>query len=79
MAIRNAEGMDVIPITAVLLLLDRAHDVFQVQRCDADGYLIKPLDSLRLRKASDALLAGEAYADLIDVVSGEAADLATQA
>jgi DNA-binding response OmpR family regulator len=79
MAIRNAEGMDAIPITAVLLLLDRAHDVFQVQRCDADGYLVKPLDSLRLRKAANALLAGEAYADPITLGSGDAANLAFQA
>lgn len=79
MAIRNAEGMDAIPITAVLLLLDRAHDVFQVQRCDADGYLVKPLDSLRLRKAANALLAGEAYADPISLGSGDAANLAVQA
>ncbi len=79
MAIRNAEGMDVIPITAVLLLLDRAHDVFQVQRCDADGYLVKPLDSLRLRKAADVLRAGDAYADLISSVSGDAVDLSLQA
>mgnify|MGYP002639971076 FL=1 len=79
MAIRNAEGMDAIPITAVLLLLDRAHDVFQVQRCDADGYLVKPLDSLRLRKAANALLAGDAYADPITLGSGDAADLAFQA
>ena len=79
MAIRNAEGMDAIPITAVLLLLDRAHDVFQVQRCDADGYLVKPLDSLRLRKAANALLAGDAYADPISLASGDAVDLAVQA
>jgi DNA-binding response OmpR family regulator len=79
MAIRNAEGMDAIPITAVLMLLDRAHDVFQVQRCDADGYLVKPLDSLRLRKAANALLAGDAYADPISLASGDAVDLAVQA
>ena len=72
MAIRNAEGVDAIPITAVLLLLDRAHDVFQVQRCDADGYLVKPLDSLRMCKAANALLAGEAYADPINLASGDA-------
>ena len=79
MAIRNAEGMDAIPITAVLMLLDRAHDVFQVQRCDADGYLVKPLDSLRLRKATNALLAGDSYADPISLGSGDAVDLAVQA
>lgn len=75
MAIRNAEGMDVIPITAVLLLLDRVHDVFQVQRCDADGYLVKPLDSLRLRRAADVLRAGDAYADPTGPMSSEPIDL----
>ena len=75
MAIRNAEGMDVIPITAVLLLLDRVHDVFQVQRCDADGYLVKPLDSLRLRRAADVLRAGDAYADPTGPVSSAPIDL----
>ncbi|MEX1216975.1 MAG: response regulator [Acidimicrobiales bacterium] len=78
MAIRNAEGVDAIPITAVMLLLDRAHDVFQVQRCEADGYLVKPLDSLRLRKAANALLAGDAYADPINLASGDAAKPAFQ-
>lgn len=78
MAIRNAEGIDAIPITAVLLLLDRVHDVFQARRCDADGWLVKPLDSLRLRKAADVLLAGEAYAEPIDPVSGDVADLTLQ-
>lgn len=79
MAIRNAEGMDVIPITAVLLLLDRVHDVFQVRRCDADGYLVKPLDSLRLRRAADVLRAGDAYADPVGPVSGDATDLTVPA
>lgn len=68
MAIRNAESVDRIPITAVLLLLDRAHDVFQARRCDADGYLIKPFDSLKLRRASAALLAGEEFTDGSDLV-----------
>ena len=49
-AIRNAEGVDRIPITAVLVLLDRAHDAFLARRHDADGFLVKPLDSLRLRR-----------------------------
>jgi DNA-binding NarL/FixJ family response regulator len=53
--------------------------VFQVQRCDADGYLVKPLDSLRLRKATSALLAGDAYADPISLGSDDAANLAVQA
>lgn len=62
-AIRNAESTDRIDITAVLVLLDRHHDVFQARRCDADGWVVKPLDALRLRAAASALLAGDAYAD----------------
>lgn len=66
MAIRNAESVDRIPITAVLLLLDREHDVFQARRCDADGYIVKPFDSLKLRRAATALLAGEAFTDGVE-------------
>ena len=75
MAIRNAEGIDRIPITAVLMLLDRAHDAFLARRHDADGYLVKPLDSIRLRKAADVLLAGEAYEEPLDLESGRPADI----
>ena len=42
-AIRNAEGIDRIPITAVLVLLDRAHDAFLARRHDADGFLAAEL------------------------------------
>ena len=59
MAIRHEEGADRIPITAVLMLLDRAADVFLARRADADGWLIKPLDAFRLRRAATALLDGE--------------------
>lgn len=63
MAIRNAESVDRVPITAVLLLLDRVHDAFLARRCDADGFVVKPLDALRLRRAAEVLLAGEAWDD----------------
>ncbi len=43
---------------AILMLLDRTADVFLAKRSDADGWLIKPLDSFRLRRAATALLAG---------------------
>ena len=75
MAIRNAESVDEIPITAVMVLLDRAHDAFQARRADVDGWLVKPLDAVRLREATAVLLAGEAYGDPIDPTSGDAADL----
>ena len=74
-AIRNAEGVDRIPITAVLVLLDRAHDAFLARRHDADGFLVKPLDSIRLRKAADVLLAGDAYEEALDLESGRPADM----
>lgn len=61
MAIRNDEGVDVLPITAVMMLLDRAPDVFLAHRADADGWLIKPLDAFRLRKAAAILLNGYSY------------------
>ena len=74
-AIRNAEGVDRIPITAVLVLLDRAHDAFQARRHDADGYLVKPPDSIRLRRAATVLLSGEAYEEPIDLGTGQPADI----
>jgi DNA-binding response OmpR family regulator len=39
MSIRHEETADRIPITAVLMLLDREADVFLAERCEADGWL----------------------------------------
>jgi DNA-binding response OmpR family regulator len=75
MAIRNAEGVDRIPITAVLVLLDRAHDAFLARRVDADGYLVKPLDAFRLRRAARVLLDGEAWFEPIDPATSQPADV----
>jgi DNA-binding response OmpR family regulator len=47
----------------VLLVLDRRPDVFMARRSGADGWVIKPLDPIRLRKAVAALLAGEKWHD----------------
>lgn len=47
----------------VLLLLDRRADVFIATEAGADGYLVKPIDSLRLRRAVTALLDGGTYYD----------------
>jgi DNA-binding response OmpR family regulator len=44
-----------LPAAPVLLLLDRPADVPMARRADVDGWLVKPLDSLRLRKAAEAL------------------------
>jgi DNA-binding NarL/FixJ family response regulator len=54
-----------LPAVPVLLLLDRPADVFLASRCGADGYLVKPLDPIRLRKAMTALLAGGRFEDRV--------------
>jgi DNA-binding response OmpR family regulator len=52
--------LDYVP---VLMLCDRRADVFLAKRSAADGYLVKPLDPIRLRKAIKALLDGGTYYD----------------
>ena len=47
----------------VLLLLDRRADVFMARRSGIKGWLVKPMDPLRLRRATAALLAGGTYYD----------------
>ena len=45
------------------MLLDRRPDVFLARRSGAEGWLVKPLDPLRLRRAAAALLDGGTYVD----------------
>lgn len=47
----------------VLMLLDRRPDVFLAKRSGAEGWVVKPLDPIRLRRAVEALLAGGTYHD----------------
>src|SRR4051794_27973987 len=61
LALHLEAGAGRLPRIPVLMLLDRQADVFLARRSDADGWLIKPIDSFRLRKAFDALLAGQRY------------------
>lgn len=48
-----------LPMVPVLMLLDRVADVHLAKRSGAQGWLIKPLDSLRLRRAANAVSADE--------------------
>jgi len=57
------EGMGRLPHVPILILLDRRADVFLARRSGAQGFVVKPLDPIRLRKAVDALLAGGTYED----------------
>ena len=46
------------PEIPILMLLDREADVHMARRSGANGWIIKPLDALRLRKAVNAIVAG---------------------
>ena len=61
--LRAESEMARLPDTAILMLLDRDADIFLARRSDADGWLVKPLDSFRLRRAARALLAGDEYVE----------------
>ena len=63
MDIRLEETADRLRPVAVLMLLDRRADVFLARRCGSDGWLLKPLDPIRLGKAVAALLDGDRYDD----------------
>ena len=45
------------------MLLDRRADVFLARRSGAEGWLLKPLDPIRLRRATGTLLRGGTYFD----------------
>jgi len=49
------------PNVPVLMLLDRLADVHMARRSGAQGWLIKPLDSLRLRRAANAITSGDVW------------------
>ena len=58
-AVKQEEESDRLDQIPVALLLDRSVDVFLAEQAGADGWLIKPVDSLRLRRLTLALLAGD--------------------
>ena len=61
MSLRLDESVDLLPHVKVLMLLDRDVDAFLANRAEADGWIVKPLDSFRLRRAATALLAHEPF------------------
>jgi CheY-like chemotaxis protein len=56
-------GIGRLPHVPVLVLLDRRADVFLCRRSEVEGWVLKPLDPIRLRKAITSLLAGGTYHD----------------
>jgi DNA-binding response OmpR family regulator len=63
MTLRLDESADRMPHVPVLMLLDRAADLHLARRCGAEGWLIKPLDSLRLKRAAKAIIGGGTYTE----------------
>jgi DNA-binding response OmpR family regulator len=56
MSLRLDESSGRLPHVNVLMLLDRAADIHLAKRCAADGYLVKPVDALTLKRAARAIL-----------------------
>jgi CheY-like chemotaxis protein len=67
MALRLDESAGALPHVPVLMLLDRRADVHLARRSDAEGWLIKPLDALRLRRAALAVAGGASYTEGVPV------------
>jgi DNA-binding response OmpR family regulator len=85
--LRLEEGADRLDQQRVLLLLDRADDVFIARRSGADHWITKPLDALKLRNGAEVARAGgpgpEPEPDLLDdespTLDDESAALAEEA
>ena len=63
--LHNEESGGRIDHVPVLVLLDRQADVFLAKENGAEGWLVKPLDALRLERAIKSLLAGGTYEDRV--------------
>jgi len=79
MSLRLDQSVDRLGHVPVLMLLDRQADIFLAERCEADGWVVKPLDAFRLRRAAAALLAGERWTEGRPEVVEAPADEATAA
>ncbi|MBX3285191.1 MAG: response regulator transcription factor [Actinobacteria bacterium] len=63
MDLRLDESVGKLDHVPVLILLDREADIFLASRCDADGWVVKPLDPMRLREAATTVLGGGTWAE----------------
>lgn len=61
--LRLEESGDRIDHVPVLLLVDRRPDVYLANRSRADGWLVKPVDPIRLRRAISTVLSGQQFHD----------------
>jgi DNA-binding response OmpR family regulator len=61
LALRLDESAGVVPHVPVVMLLDRVADVHLARRSGTEGWLVKPLDPLRVHRAVSTVLAGGTY------------------
>lgn len=61
--LRHEESYGALPHVPVLMVLDRRPDVFLARRSGAEGFVLKPLDPRKVRRAVRELLAGGEYED----------------
>jgi len=61
--LRHEESYGAIDHVPVLMLLDRRPDVFLARRSGAEGFVVKPLDPQRVRRAVRELLRGGLFED----------------
>jgi DNA-binding response OmpR family regulator len=63
LALRNEASFGRVDEQQIVVLLDRVADVFLARRSGADGWLVKPLDPLRLRRAARSVIDGGRFTD----------------
>jgi len=80
MDLRLDESGGLLPSVPIMMLLDRKADIHMARRSGANGWLIKPLDALRLRRGSREIARGGCYAEGVestDTLPGESVEPAT--
>ncbi len=66
MDLRLDHSSGALPHVPVLMLLDRKADIHLARRSGANGWLIKPLNSLKLRRAAQEIADGGCFAEGLD-------------
>lgn len=63
MDLRLDHSSGALPHIPVLMLLDRKADIHLARRSGANGWLIKPLNALKLRRAAQEIASGGCFAE----------------
>lgn len=63
MDLRLEASAGVLPEVPVLMLLDREMDIHMARRSGSNGWVIKPLDPLRLQRAAEEVAGGGCFSE----------------